>query len=130
MRMLTPIVGMHFRPPAKAIIANLPSGTPLLLEAEPDNQYDNNAVKISVLKSSLAALDAEIKPALEDSCAAMGTTPDELYSDEGAFQLGYVDAAKTGLAAKLAPIMHRFESATLEFNFQGKPVANVLLRDA
>ena len=41
-----PIVGSFYRPPAKTLIEALPIGTPLFLLAEPDNQYDANAIAV------------------------------------------------------------------------------------
>jgi hypothetical protein len=41
-----PLVGMHFRPPAKALIQSLSSGYPLELRPEPSNPYDPNAVAV------------------------------------------------------------------------------------
>jgi hypothetical protein len=41
-----PLVGMHFRPPAKAILQSLPAGYPLELRPEPTNPYDANAVAV------------------------------------------------------------------------------------
>ena len=43
---IAPIVGAQFRPPAKALLAALPQGTPLRLQAEPDNEYDSLAVAV------------------------------------------------------------------------------------
>ena len=41
-----PLVGSHFRPPAKALLACLPAGFPLELRPEPSNPYDQNAVAV------------------------------------------------------------------------------------
>jgi hypothetical protein len=41
-----PLVGMHFRPPAKFVLAALPAGAPLRLEAEPGNPYDAKAIRV------------------------------------------------------------------------------------
>lgn len=41
-----PIVGMHFRPPAKQVIAALPSGADLALVPDPENPYDTDAVGV------------------------------------------------------------------------------------
>lgn len=48
MPQILPMVGMHYRPPAKAIVDNLRVGTPLHLRAEPDNPYDPNAIQIFI----------------------------------------------------------------------------------
>lgn len=38
-----PIVGMHFRPPAKHLVAALPLGSPLTLVRDPENSYEQKA---------------------------------------------------------------------------------------
>lgn len=59
------LVGMHFRPPAKLILETLKSGTPLQLVAEPDNEYDDKAIRVfvnlgEVPESQFARLEAEL----------------------------------------------------------------------
>ena len=59
------LVGMHFRPPAKLILETLKSGTELQLVHEPDNEYDQNAVKVfvrlgEVPESQHVRLEAEL----------------------------------------------------------------------
>ena len=41
-----PLVGSHFRPPAKALLASLPAGFHLELRPEPLNPYDPNAIEV------------------------------------------------------------------------------------
>jgi hypothetical protein len=58
------LVGAHFRPPAKLILAALPAGTPLVLEPEPENPYDPQALKVcirteNILLDRLADSDLE-----------------------------------------------------------------------
>jgi len=60
-----PIVGMFYRPPAKAFINVLAIGTPLIIRAEPDNQTDPNAVAVWLRTSylgeaALAELDLQL----------------------------------------------------------------------
>jgi hypothetical protein len=43
---IVPLVGMHYRPPAKAITGNLQPGHPLLLVAEPENEFDPHAIAV------------------------------------------------------------------------------------
>jgi hypothetical protein len=45
---LTPIVGNSFRLSGKLVLPTLPEGQPLILEPEPDNQYDPDAIKVCV----------------------------------------------------------------------------------
>ena len=46
MSQTAPLVGAHFRPPAKTIIQSLPAGYTLELRPEPTNPYDPNAVAV------------------------------------------------------------------------------------
>lgn len=46
MPIICPIVGSHFRPPAKGILAALPQGQTLYLRREPDNEYDPGAIGV------------------------------------------------------------------------------------
>lgn len=62
-----PIKGAYFRPPAKALLDALSVGTPLTLLAEPDNEYDPNAIAVwlasaSIPETSHAALRAGLGP--------------------------------------------------------------------
>lgn len=40
------LVGMHFRPPAKDVVNNLAANTELLVQRQPDNPYDTNALQV------------------------------------------------------------------------------------
>src|SRR5712692_3567998 len=53
MKTYSPLVGAHFRPPAKAILGVLPNSTPLRLEREPSNDYDPNAIKVLAASSAI-----------------------------------------------------------------------------
>lgn len=60
-----PIVGAFYRPPAKQLLAALAVGTPLIVRAEPDNQYDVNACAVwlrsaDIPDSALAELDGTL----------------------------------------------------------------------
>jgi len=45
-KLTIPLVGAGFRPPAKQVLTVLPLGFELSLKAEPDNEYDPNAVAV------------------------------------------------------------------------------------
>lgn len=80
------LVGDHFRPPAKLILAHLPIGAPLRLDPEDTNPYDEEAVKImfdpwQIPESQFEALDSELP--------AMGFTLEQVMSG-GDLQLGYI----------------------------------------
>lgn len=86
----TLLVGMHFRPPAKVLVANLPSGTTLYLQPEPSNPYDENAIAV-MLQSEDIPQDAEIEAALDTDLAGMGFTLEDVRAAD-AWHLGYVAA--------------------------------------
>ncbi len=82
-----PLVGSHFYPPAKALLAELPNGAPLLLRPEPENPYDDHAVAVYAdldAPECLAALDA-IYPSL----ASTGKDVDELRAQRY-IQVGHI----------------------------------------
>lgn len=94
------IVGDVFRPPAKAILAVIPAGTPLQLVAEPSNQHDENAVKVMIQSSDIPHTVSE---AFEEVGAKYGYSFEELMQ-KSEWQLGYIprtDAAT--LAGKFDP---------------------------
>lgn len=68
----TQIVGAHFRPPAKALLACLPAGHPLALRPEPTNEWDENAVQVLLCS---------------DSLQSTGLSGDEFWIDEANRQL-------------------------------------------
>jgi hypothetical protein len=46
MKIAVPLVGMHFHPPAKAVVNAMQVGMSVTLIMEDDNQYDSNAVRV------------------------------------------------------------------------------------
>ena len=87
--MLLPIVGMHFRPPAKAIIAVLPMECPLVLVPEPSNPYDPNAIAVFVETKELHNFSEAARANLIGLAAGMGHDWESLTSPE-AWHLGYI----------------------------------------
>jgi hypothetical protein len=81
-----PIVGMYYRPPAKALVETLAIGTPLCLIAEPDNAYDPNAIAVWL---SSADLTKEAQEKLELTLPEYGYTLESLLAEE-AWHLGYI----------------------------------------
>ena len=81
-----PLVGMHFRPPAKALLQSLPSGYPLELRPEPANPYDPNAVAVWLDARFLSddAIDE-----LTSTLPGMGHDIEELLATRW-WQLGYM----------------------------------------
>jgi hypothetical protein len=103
-----PIVGMFYRPPAKALIDALAVGTPLLLIAEPENNFDPNAVAVwlhskDIPEASYTALEETLPPfgwtlekVLEEEEHHLGYIPKEM-----AAQLKACGAVKDGEAVEV-----------------------------
>lgn len=128
-----PIVGMHFRPPAAAILAVMHASCPLVLEAEPMNPYDPHAVKVLVdFVSILESMHGDLAMSLPQ----YGSDLDAIR-EQGRIHLGYIDSKKTGMAKMVQQALRNAESgeydnsytAVLAFNTEGKPVANIEITD-
>ena len=118
-----PIVGAHFRPPAKAILAFLPADAPLKLRREASNQFDPNAIAVWVPTSSIP-----------DSCSEALDAEAQLYGSdigqimmEKEWQLGYIPAK--GGADAMAPLWDQVgmssQPASLTFNAIGAPRVSI-----
>ena len=81
-----PIVGAFYRPPAAKLIESLPIGTPLFLMAEPDNQYDANAVAVYLESHNIPEASHSL---LEESLPPFGFDLDTVLGQEQ-WHLGYV----------------------------------------
>lgn len=81
-----PIVGMYYRPPAKALIAALPIGTRLYLIAEPENQYDKNAIAVYIHSSDIPVGS---HATLEKTLPPFGYDLGRVLTQE-AWHLGYI----------------------------------------
>lgn len=132
------LVGMHFRPPAKTLLASLPAGAKLALRPEPENPYDENAVAVYV---SPAEFPASQLPILESALPNNGFTLEDVQR-QPEWQLGYVAATgnkpllKAGLVTgnlEFLPIVRQWCAAngtcvaTLGFDATGNPL--VILGD-
>lgn len=98
-QILFPLVGSHFRPPAKQLLLALPTGTFLRVVLEPENPYDPNAV--GVFFDPRAEGGPQIDP-LEVEAVLGGTgfsTEDILGPLAGLLHLGYI--GKTGAKANI-----------------------------
>ena len=84
------LVGMHFRPPAKLLLAALPAGTQVELRAEPENPYDSNALAVWASPSQVPESQHE---ALRAEMPGSGFDWDELLASNEPLQLGYVAAS-------------------------------------
>lgn len=138
----TQLVGAHFRPPAKALLACLPAGHPLLLRPEPTNEYDANAVQVVLRTDSLASLrDDSFLDELISQLAGQGFDLAQI-KEAPEWHLGYLPRAAKGNPAleewnvqvqqaihevcpqshddgseQIAPVV----SASLSFDSTGKP---------
>lgn len=93
----TNIVGQHFRPPAKALLACLPAGHPLFLRPEPTNEYDENAVQVLLRSESLRDLCNEefFRDEVERQLASQGFDLEQVLG-EAEWHLGYLPKAAKG----------------------------------
>ncbi len=88
---ISPIVGMHFRPPAKAIVAHLPLDTELELRPDPENPYSTTGKAIKVFVN-MADLSASFWAAAEADLASQGGEREELVIEP--IMIGFVAEAK------------------------------------
>jgi len=123
--MALPIVGAHFRPPAKALLEVLPSGAPLWLRPEPDNPYDANAIQVGVDRSEIEALSQAMKAELETLALGYGFDLEGILS-EPEWHLGYIPRT-VAASLTLAPGKH---PASLAFDPAGKPMVATAKADA
>lgn len=118
------IVGAHFRPPAKAILAHLPTGTALTLVPEPENQYDSNAIQVCV---SPKEIPESQHSQLDLVMQGYGFDLADTLKAES-IHLGYIPKTLAeGLIASLNLALEPYEAkeypATLAFDGAGKPIA-------
>lgn len=123
-----PIVGMHFRPPARTVIDILPGLTPLRLVREPENPYDSNAVAVYLEEWPAGVketLEEMINSRLEGEIAEWNA--DVLMLP---FHLGYIaNNEKTGgrhadtIASHLDAVGETALGAELTFGADGKAQA-------
>lgn len=118
-----PIVGAFYRPPAKILLDHLPVGQPLTLSAEPDNQYDPNAVAVwlNAVELPLAAQES-----LEQVLPQFGFSIDQVLS-QGFWHLGYIpkDLAASLKSAGIVPDGKTIE-VTFAVNGKGGPLVQFL----
>lgn len=139
----SPLVGMHFRPPAKAVLAHLPSGSKLLLIPEPDNPYDEKAIKVLVEPGEVPESEYDALQADMDGMGFQIEDVLQLKADVKApIHLGYIADSKgkvvqarldkTGNAEIAAAVIGADTAwqdirASLGFEGDGKPIVIVKL---
>lgn len=111
-----PLVGAFYRPPAQAILKVLPSACPLLVQPEPENPHDPNAIAIWVATTSIP--EAAYGP-LEETAGGFGFSLDDILAALS-WHLGYI--AKEYAAALVDMVNSEATTrATLSFDTKGKP---------
>lgn len=115
------LVGMHYRKPAITVLDSLPHGMELILQPEPDNEYDPNAVAVLVDMTKLPTN----RVALLDALLPEGFSASEICA-QGLFHLGYL-AATGGKPARGGPgnTNYLLLLSTLEAEGNPKPVATL-----
>lgn len=113
--MSLPIVGAHFRPPAKALLSVLPAGTALLARPEPENEHDPNAIMVVLPVASVPHTHREV---IATAVAGYGFSSDDIF-EAAEWHVGYIPAK---IAVFLAPKLDGQEApGTLTFDLAGKP---------
>jgi hypothetical protein len=81
-----PIVGAHFRPPAKALLQALGLNQKLWLRHDPENEYSNEALAVHLRTEDISpAIHAEI----ELHCSGAGYDLAQIM-EQSEWQLGYI----------------------------------------
>ena len=85
------IVGAHFRPPAKGLLAALPAGSKLLARREASNAYDPNAIQVIWPTSGVnAELGLGVmRDEVQKNVEGFGSSADEIFS-QPEWHLGYI----------------------------------------
>ncbi len=91
---ILPIVGAGYRPPASEILQTLAVGTPLELEAEPDNEHDPNAIAVWIFTIEIPS---QSFVSLDDGRLKRHNMTIGDLAARNSWQLGYIPApiAKT-----------------------------------
>lgn len=134
--LMVPLVGAHFRPPAKQLLEHLPAGCELELRAEPENPYDPKAIQVLVLPG--ASVPEDQHEALRAKLVGTGYELEELLESPEAIQLGYIADSDGKMCRKEALAGNREIGAmgteagglaelhaTLSFDTQGRPAVLV-----
>lgn len=128
-RFTAPIVGMHFRPPAKDILNNLAAGTELLLEHQPENPHDGDAVRVLLYGFTMGGQHERLFQQFDADISNEGRLTDP-------FMLGFIaNSEKTGgkFASQLVKCFELMEvpsiAAKLSFTLAGAPAAEMEIPD-
>lgn len=83
------LVGSHFVPPSKLLLENLPQGTKIRLLADPENPYDQNAIKVLLPPGGIPV---ERHEKLAEALPAMGWTLEDVLGAD-VLMLGHLAAS-------------------------------------
>jgi hypothetical protein len=117
---IVPLMGAYYRPPAQSIISNLKGGSTLILEAEPTNEYDKNAIKVLVASDEIPK---ERDEALDLMAQGYGFSIQEIRSRDR-WHLGYLARDS---AEKIKPLLGSVEKAELGFGSDDRAFVKVIL---
>lgn len=117
-----PIVGAHYRPPAKGILAGISPGTQLFLRAEPDNQFDQFAIQVLLKGEDILLDDYEN---LNSELSGYGKEIEDIISLPE-IHLGYIpkETAKVLRESNIIPLDTEIKGEFL-INFSGKPMISI-----
>lgn len=123
-----PLVGAYFRPPAQAVLSQLPSGAALLIEREPLNPYDHKACRVLLPGFSETGAYKQLYLDLMEAALPDGIERNhkgEWYQSDltDPLHLGYI-GSKTGHAEAVCAVMQERSvtslPASLAFNPSGQ----------
>ena len=83
------LVGVHFHPPAKQLLDFIPGEAALLLEPEPENPYDPQAIKVLL---PVKEIPEENFDAVKEILPSCGVDPEEFFEQEN-IVMGHVGAS-------------------------------------
>lgn len=110
-----PIVGAYYRPPAKLILDFLPIDCPLILRAEPTNEYDPNAIAVWLETSNIPESSD-----LETKLVGFGTTI-ALLQRQDEMHVGYLPCGRATILRALGFPEGRDIEATFTVSANGAP---------
>lgn len=133
-KLTAPLVGAHFRPPAKALLQILPNGHPLELRADPENEYSSIAIGVWLRSATIPATAYE---ELALHVGGMGHSVEDILT-QSEWHLGYVcevgNKKQGAQAVEFRQIVgwkaDLVLPATLAFDAAGMPLVAVLVGDA
>lgn len=116
------IVGAHYRPPAKALISGLSSGTKLCIHAEPENQFDINAIQVFLKSENILINDIDN---LNVELSTSGKNINDIQ-DQERWHLGYIrkELAKDLRESNKVEIDKEYEGEFV-IDFRGKPMIEI-----